>query len=147
MLRQLRAAAAKSTDRVIELWQACGIITPVKCPNAPLKVEWKVLKKMWGQFCIVVCTESKTTCSCPLRCDEGHCPHMYACEDIVNKRRWRGTPMPDAAKKSSSQQQKSKDAPDGSSAGQLFHRESSAETCSLYNGKNAYDAMLASSLL
>ena len=98
LVSQLRARASQ---RLQEAWERAGIL--VRAPAtfadiAPWKVDFEHLRRHWGQFCVVIDRgEGPFACTCPVHCEEGHCTHAYACEDIAGRRSWVGRPLPTAS--------------------------------------------------
>merc|ERR1712072_134298 len=85
MLEQMQERSLRP-DGLISKWRQHGIVTEENTPefaqDAPWKVQFQKLKAIWGQWCVVMITPRNSVCTCPVFCDEGHCPHVYVGEDL-----------------------------------------------------------------
>eukprot|EP00927_Polykrikos_kofoidii_P034677 TRINITY_DN29371_c0_g1_i1.p1 TRINITY_DN29371_c0_g1~~TRINITY_DN29371_c0_g1_i1.p1 ORF type:complete len:741 (-),score=67.32 TRINITY_DN29371_c0_g1_i1:305-2431(-) len=81
-------------------WLECGILSkaaPEHEQVAPFKLNWKVLKQHWGQYCLISHSGQVVECTCPVSADTGHWPHRHAVEEITGIAQYRGRMQPTAA--------------------------------------------------
>eukprot|EP00438_Fugacium_kawagutii_P016001 Skav226898 [mRNA] locus=scaffold2258:185534:188189:- [translate_table: standard] len=92
MLLQWRA---RSLDALQRLWIESGILEETS--NAELKFQTKEYRAMWLHKCLVRVEKAgarEAICSCWCFAWQGHCPHIYAAQEVLGYARWTPVLLP-----------------------------------------------------
>ena len=97
LLAQLKTTQVSALQ---ELWTNEGIVVAADdgVEQAPLKIVFQQLRQFWDSWCVVAYNRQTRNCGCTcwMHMHRGHCPHLYAVQELLELKRWVRPELPSA---------------------------------------------------